>query len=149
MEHQLSGETPGPVGNSDPGGGRWSLIQDPETETWTGARGSRNGAGPERPSTGKILETLRHRGVEVAPILTPAQVAADENYLSRGFIQSVDHPLEAIGTLQVTSVPWRLEGTVPEVSAVAPCIGSANPEVLGRYVSEDQLAELENEGALK
>ncbi|MGF9664005.1 CoA transferase [Arthrobacter crystallopoietes] len=149
IEQQLDGTVPGPAGNTDPDGTRWTLARTGDDDSWLAATGTVAADDAARPGTGELLERLRGRGIEASPVLTPAQVAADEHFTSRGFMQSVEHPHPLIGSLQITSVPWRMEGTVPQVAAAAPLIGSSNAEVLGRYVPAGALSELEREGVLK
>lgn len=149
VEQQLYKTEPGPVGNVGPDGKRWSMLEDPDSGEWVGVADESVSVEKGRSTTSDILTALKERGVEVAPIVTPAQVAEDEKYLSRGFIQSVEHPLEAIGDLTITSVPWRLEGSVPKVGGAAPLLGSANEDVLSRYITAEQISQYEDEGALR
>ncbi|MFW0786392.1 CoA transferase [Gordonia sp. CPCC 206044] len=151
VEQQLTGAIPGPVGNQDPNGTRWSLAHASERDTWLAARETPAGAAQpdSRPDRADLLKTLREKGIEAAAVLTPEQVVADERFAERGYTQTVEHPHPAIGTLTITSVPWRVEGTVPRVRRPAPMIGAGNSKILGRYADTANLTELENQGVLK
>ena len=151
VEHQLRGTQPGAVGNQEPDGTRWSLQQSGENDGWVAARtpASLSATSGPRPSRTELLETLRARGIESAPILSPQQVASDDRFTSRGFTQDVQHPHSAIGELTVTSIPWRVEGTVPRIRRAAPMLGASNAKILGRYAQTAELAELEDQGVLK
>ncbi|PBC51527.1 CaiB/BaiF CoA-transferase family protein [Rhodococcus sp. ACPA1] len=151
VEQQLRGTRPGPLGNQDPDGTRWSLQHASEDETWVATRTAAPESGPSgtRPPRAELLKTLRTRGIESASVLSPQQVASDVRFTSRGYTQDVGHPHSAIGQLTITSVPWRVEGTVPRIRRAAPMIGAGNAKILGRYADTAQLAELEEQGVLK
>jgi benzylsuccinate CoA-transferase BbsF subunit len=151
VEHQLRGTVPGPVGNRDSHGHPWTLKLASKDDGWVASTGEgrEQPTSEKRPERRELLNRLRQRGIESAPVLTPAQVASDERFAGRGFTQSVVHPHSAIGSLTITSVPWRVEGTVPRVRGAAPMIGAGNSKILGRYADASKLAELEEQGVLK
>ncbi|WP_157120812.1 CaiB/BaiF CoA transferase family protein [Nocardia miyunensis] len=148
VEHQLRGDQPGPVGNQDPDGARWSLERAAEDDCWVAAARAVDESGPDH-ARAELLNRLRAKGIESVAVLSPQQVATDDRFTSRGYIQDVEHPHPAIGRLTVTSVPWRVEGVVPRIRGAAPMIGTGNEDILGRYVDAARLAELEQQGVLK
>ncbi|GGL11918.1 CaiB/BaiF CoA transferase family protein [Nocardia jinanensis] len=150
VEEQLQGARPGPRGNQDPDGTRWSVRRTVEDDTWVAARVVE----PEpdstpRPTREELLKRLRAKGIESACVASPQQVIADPRFRGRGYTQDIEHPHPAVGELTITSVPWRVEGAVPRVRRAAPMIGAGNTEILGRYADAAELAELEDQGVLK
>lgn len=148
VEHQLRGAEPGPVGNRNPDGTRWSVERTAEDEGWVAAARDTTDESDTEPRA-ELLNRLRAKGIESAAVLSPRQVVTDDRFTSRGYTQDVEHPHPAIGRLAVTSIPWRVEGIVPRVRGAAPMIGTGNAEILGRYADAAQLAELEQQGVLK
>ena len=165
VEHQLAGTRPTPRGNADPNGTRWTLLPTSEEEdgvAWVAAVGNPqqvapdgDGGEPQAPRRlGKVpraelLSRLAARGIEAAPVLTPAAVANDPGFAARGFTQRVTHPQPLVGEVSVTSVPWRLDGEMPRVRATAPLLGGDNAAVLSRYTEAATLDSLEEQGALR
>jgi crotonobetainyl-CoA:carnitine CoA-transferase CaiB-like acyl-CoA transferase len=156
VEHQLGIGTPTPRGNAGQDGERWALIPSAEEDRWVAAgtdrRRSRHDEliaiekDPVRPSTAELLRTLQDHGFEAAPVLTPVDVAGDGAFAQRGFLQQVDHPLDMIGRLTVTSLPWHLDGVVPEVSGAAPRLGADNERFYRRHLTTTEFQELEEKG---
>ncbi|MEU7812291.1 CoA transferase [Pseudonocardia sp. NPDC049154] len=147
---QLGLDEPAPRGNTDPDGRPWSLLPAAGEDRWVAARTvaepAVNGGRPDR---AELVARLRERGIEAAPVLTPAEVATDEGYAARAFLQRVPHPEPLISEVTVTSVPWRLDGAVPRVRAAAPRLGEADDEVYGRHLTPARRAELEREGVFR
>jgi crotonobetainyl-CoA:carnitine CoA-transferase CaiB-like acyl-CoA transferase len=156
VEQQLGLGTPAPRGNAGQDGEQWALIPAGEDDHWVAAGTDRRGTAVDelvaiekqldRPSRAELLRTLAEHGFQSSPVLTPVEVAADERFARQGFLQQVQHPLEMIGRLTVTSLPWHLDGSVPEVSAPAPCLGQDNERFYGRYLDPAQYQELQEKG---
>ncbi|MDP9998453.1 CaiB/BaiF CoA transferase family protein [Pseudarthrobacter sulfonivorans] len=151
VEQQLGLKEPGPVGNREPDGTPWTVQPTAEEDSWVASRGEHlvTSSHNRRPNRHELLDRLRSQGVETSPVLSPLQVVSDGRFVARGFTQNVVHPHPMIGQLTITSVPWRLDGIVPRVTAAAPLIGSSNASVLGRYAGKQELEELEAEGVLR
>jgi crotonobetainyl-CoA:carnitine CoA-transferase CaiB-like acyl-CoA transferase len=159
VEQQLGIRTPAPYGNAGQDGEAWALIPAAADDQWVAAATDRARAGadeltavaadPNRSTSADLLRLLADRGFETAPVLTPDQVAQDGAYETRGFLQHVRHPLDMIGELTVTSLPWHLDGAVPEVSSAAPLLGQNNESFYGRHLSPEQYQEYETKGVLR
>jgi benzylsuccinate CoA-transferase BbsF subunit len=160
VEMQLGLRQPAPYGNAGADGERWALIRaGDDDDRWVAAGTDRQqtGAGaltelagrPERPAPAELLQVLARHGFESAPVLTPDNVATDDKFDRRGFLQRVQHPLEMIGELTITSVPWHLDGAVPEVTAAAPCLGQDNEDFYRARLSAEEYARLDKSGALR
>ncbi|HVV11244.1 CaiB/BaiF CoA transferase family protein [Amycolatopsis sp.] len=134
VEQQLERTIPRPRGNQGPEGEPWSVLPAAGEDEWVVAAGDVPVAA-DRPDRETLLGRLRERGLDCAPVLSPAAVARDERFAERGFLQNVGHPHPLIGELTITSVPWQLDGAVPRVGAPAPCLGQHNEEVFGRHLS--------------
>ncbi|WP_369046570.1 CaiB/BaiF CoA transferase family protein [Sinomonas sp. P10A9] len=155
-EHGLGGTRPRPRGNADPDGTPWTLMPakaGPRTG-WVAAAGQGDDLGTDAPGADRwprdeLLARLAARGVEAAPVLTPDDVAEDPGFAARGFTQRIGHPHPLVGELHVTSIPWYLDGELPRVRGTAPLLGGDNAAVLTRYLSQDQLSTLEQQGALR
>jgi crotonobetainyl-CoA:carnitine CoA-transferase CaiB-like acyl-CoA transferase len=156
VEQQLGLGTPAPRGNAGQDGEQWALIPAGDDDHWVAAGTDRQGSDAEellaiekqldRPSRAELLRMLAGHGFQSSPVLTPVEVAGDERFAQQGFLQQVQHPLEMIGRLTVTSLPWHLDGSVPEVSAPAPCLGQDNERFYGRYLSPAEYQELQEKG---
>jgi benzylsuccinate CoA-transferase BbsF subunit len=152
IEQQLGSNSPGPRGNLGPDGEQWAVLAADGEDSWVAASAPSGEASPilaaqaDRPGREELLRRLRARGLECAPVLSPGEVAADPRFLGRGYLQSVQHPLEMIGELTITSVPWHLDGSVPAVRRPAPLLGHDNNEFFGRRMRPDTYAELEQRG---
>jgi crotonobetainyl-CoA:carnitine CoA-transferase CaiB-like acyl-CoA transferase len=156
VEQQLGLGTPGPRGNVGQDGEEWALIPAGEDDHWVAAGTDRQRTGADelaaiekeqgRPSRADLLATLSRHGFEASPVLTPVEVASDELYRRQGFLQQVQHPLDMIGRLTVTSLPWHLDGSVPEVSSAAPCLGQDNDSFYSRHLTPGEYQELQEKG---
>ncbi len=152
IEQQLGVSSPGPRGNFGPDGEQWAVLAADGEDHWVVASAPHQAtgsipAGPaDRPGRAELLRRLRERGLECAPVLSPAEVAVDPGFRRRGYLQSVQHPLEMIGELTITSVPWHLDGFVPAVRQPAPLLGHDNHEFFGQRMRPDAYAELEQRG---
>ncbi|MFS0823102.1 CaiB/BaiF CoA transferase family protein [Bacillus sp. 1P02SD] len=155
VEEQLSLNSTGPRGNVGPNGEEWSLTRAEGNDVWVASTSAlseeRNDIVDEksRPSREELLAVLRNKGAEAVPVLTPDEVAADERFNKSGFTQQVTHPHPLVGQLDITSVPWKIDYVIPRVLGAAPLLGNANDEILGRYLSKEELETYELEGVLK
>lgn len=90
---------------------------------------------------GALAERLQARGIRCTPVLPIEEVETDPHMQARGFMQQAVHPV--LGSMPITSTPWKHDGTQPPIRGAGPMIGSANKEVycglLG--LSEEQLAD--------
>jgi crotonobetainyl-CoA:carnitine CoA-transferase CaiB-like acyl-CoA transferase len=152
VEQQLGTNSPGPRGNFGPDAEQWAVLAADGEDSWVAASAPAGQPSPAaaaragRPGREELLERLRARGVECAPVLSPSEVAADPRFVDRGYLQSVQHPLEMIGELTITSVPWHLDGFVPVIRQPAPLLGHDNKEFFGQRMGPDTYAELEQRG---
>jgi crotonobetainyl-CoA:carnitine CoA-transferase CaiB-like acyl-CoA transferase len=146
VEQQLGLRTPAPRGNVGPDGEPWSLRPTENDDAWVAAAAADERAAQPRPNREALIRNLRERGVECAPVLSPAEVAEGKQFAERGFLQRVDHPHPLIGELVITSLPWHLDKVVARISAPAPCLGQDNEAVYGRYLPPETYAGYERSG---
>jgi crotonobetainyl-CoA:carnitine CoA-transferase CaiB-like acyl-CoA transferase len=154
VEAQTTPNIPGPRGNVGPNGEKWVLTQVAGDDKWVALSSSISEDHDDsivvaaRPTRKELLEAFRNKGVESAPVLTPDEVTVDKRFKKRGFIQHVSHPHRLVGQIEITSVPWKVDEVVPKVTGAAPLLGNDNYEILGRYLTEEELKTFEQEGAL-
>jgi crotonobetainyl-CoA:carnitine CoA-transferase CaiB-like acyl-CoA transferase len=151
VEQQLGIRTPGPYGNAGMDGEQWTLLRAAEDDRWIAAGSDREqhdaarltelGRQHERRSAAELLGMLADHGFESAPVLTPDEVAGDDLFARQGFLQRVTHPLEMIGELTITSVPWHLDGIVPRVSGAAPLLGQDTEQFFRRRLTAEDFAK--------
>jgi crotonobetainyl-CoA:carnitine CoA-transferase CaiB-like acyl-CoA transferase len=100
-------------------------------------------------STGEVVEALWPIGVPAAPLVAPHEVVSLPQTESRGFFETVTHPV--IGTLRLPAFPARLSSrTLPYHRGHAPLLGQDNHELLGGWLGLDdaELASLEDDGVI-
>ena len=151
VEQQLGIRVPEPRGNTSTDGEHWTLLHLEEDDRWiaAGTNGDRGdseqptklAARLDRPSAAELLRILAEHGFEAAPVLTPDEVATDKHFEARALLQRVTHPLEAIGQLTITSVPWHLDGIVPRISGAAPCLGRDTDDFFGARMPAEDFAK--------
>ena len=150
VEQQLGLRVPAPQGNTSTDGEHWTLLAAAGDDRWVAAGTDRDDrtvsqlpeltgqpGRPGRPSAADLLRVLADHGFEAAPVLTPDEVATDELFQRQALLQRVTHPLEAIGELTITSVPWHLDGIVPRIAGPAPCLGSDTDDFFRRRLSAE------------
>jgi crotonobetainyl-CoA:carnitine CoA-transferase CaiB-like acyl-CoA transferase len=131
-----------------------SWATDPALATAAGRRehqdliDERLAAWSERLSGDGIVETLWDAGVPVAKVMQPHRQTELAQLASRGFFETVDHPVN--GPARLSTVPMRLSGgpwrfhTLP-----APLLGQHNHQVLTELGLDDsQIAELEADAVI-
>lgn len=113
--------------------GRAERTQDIDkyVEHWTSTR-----------ARSEVVGALAEAGIPVAPVLTVAEVLADEHLIEREMIQTLEHP--TLGTIQAFGSPIRFSGSRPVRPTPSPLLGEHSGEVLQRYlgVNENGIAEL-------
>ena len=87
-----------------------------------------------------VEQRLLAAGVDAARVARPYEQFSepDSNYLSSGFIQSVDHP--EVGKSWLPGAPWRLSGPEDRQLRSSPCVGEHSFEV---FAQELGMAESE------
>jgi crotonobetainyl-CoA:carnitine CoA-transferase CaiB-like acyl-CoA transferase len=147
VEQQLGLRSPAPYGNAGADGEVWELLPAVGEDRWVAAATDRQRRGAEqltdlggqgrRRTAEELLRVLADAGFESAPVLTPDEVADDELFARQGFLQRVAHPLDLIGELTITSVPWHLDGLVPRIAGPAPLLGHDTDQFFRRRLSEE------------
>ncbi len=95
-----------------------------------------------------VVSHLQAAGVPAMRVHVSDSIASDPHLLSRGFIQTVDHP--KLGPRQVVGLPWRFSGDGVGIREPAPLLGQHNDDVLGKILglSRDEIERLVEEGVL-
>jgi crotonobetainyl-CoA:carnitine CoA-transferase CaiB-like acyl-CoA transferase len=158
VEWQLTGEVPGPVGNSGMRPGPWRLIAalaDPEISEWVAVAGADDRTfellGELAVDSGAeaVLAYCREHGYECARVApSPAGLFSKAEQDPR-LAQMVKHPY--LGDLAVTSLPWRFDGVQPALRGGSPLLGADTSDVLADLVGldPDEISALDTEGALR
>jgi crotonobetainyl-CoA:carnitine CoA-transferase CaiB-like acyl-CoA transferase len=97
----------------------------------------------------ELVEDLATIGVPAAPVLPIAWLTAIEHLRSRGFVETVDHPI--IGARELQGIPFRLSSRSGAwFERPAPTLGQHNHEVLSEALglSDAELSELESAGVI-
>jgi crotonobetainyl-CoA:carnitine CoA-transferase CaiB-like acyl-CoA transferase len=97
----------------------------------------------------EVVEALWPIGVPAAPLVAPHEVLSLPQTESRGFFETVTHPV--IGALRVPAFPARLSSrTLPYHQGHAPLLGQDNQALLGGWLGLDdtELAALEHDGVI-
>jgi crotonobetainyl-CoA:carnitine CoA-transferase CaiB-like acyl-CoA transferase len=100
-------------------------------------------------SADEVVEALWPIGVPAAPLVAPHEVVSLPQTESRGFFETVIHPV--IGALRVPAFPARLSSrTLPYHQGHAPLLGQDNRDLLGGWLGLDdtELAALEDDGVI-
>jgi crotonobetainyl-CoA:carnitine CoA-transferase CaiB-like acyl-CoA transferase len=100
-------------------------------------------------STDEVVEALWPIGVPAAPLVAPHEVVSLPQTESRGFFETVTHPV--IGPLRLPAFPARLASrTLPYHRGHAPLLGQDNRALLGGWLGldDDELAALSDDGVI-
>jgi crotonobetainyl-CoA:carnitine CoA-transferase CaiB-like acyl-CoA transferase len=100
-------------------------------------------------SPDEVVEALWPIGVPAAPLVAPHEVVSLPQTESRGFFETVTHPV--IGALRLPAFPARLSSrTLPYHQGHAPLLGQDNQGLLGGWLGLDdtELAALEDDGVI-
>ena len=100
-------------------------------------------------SADEVVEALWPIGVPAAPLVAPHEVVSLPQTESRGFFETVTHPV--IGALRLPAFPARLSSrTLPYHQGHAPLLGQDNQGLLGGWLGLDdtELATLEDDGVI-
>ena len=96
-----------------------------------------------------MVEALWPIGVPAAPLVPPHEVVSLPQTESRGFFETVTHPV--IGPLRLPAFPARLASrTLPYHRGHAPLLGQDNRALLGGWLGldDDELAALSDDGVI-
>ncbi|OBK18785.1 CaiB/BaiF CoA transferase family protein [Mycobacterium asiaticum] len=96
----------------------------------------------------QIVTVLWDAGVPVAKVLQPHRQTEIAQLFSRGFFETVDHPV--CGTARLSTVPMRMSGGPCRFhTQPAPLLGQHNHELLAELgVTDAEIAELEADGVI-
>jgi crotonobetainyl-CoA:carnitine CoA-transferase CaiB-like acyl-CoA transferase len=100
-------------------------------------------------SPAEVVEALWPLGVPAAPLVPPHDVVSLPQTESRGFFETVTHPV--IGALRLPVFPARLDSrTLPYHQGHAPLLGQDNQALLGGWLGLDdaELAALAHDGVI-
>jgi crotonobetainyl-CoA:carnitine CoA-transferase CaiB-like acyl-CoA transferase len=108
---------------------------DPIISEWTRGRSGEDAA-----------NSLQAASVPASPVLSVPAVFADEHLRTRGFFESVAHPIA--GVSDVEGPHWRMSVTPAHIRLPAPTFAQHNHYVFGHLLglSDDEMTELEAEG---
>lgn len=95
-----------------------------------------------------LVVRLMAAGVAAVPVQSINEVEQHEFFRRRGLTQPVAHP--QLGTLQVTTTPWVIDGARPPVRGSGPGLGADTESVLGELagLSPDEVRALIADGVL-
>jgi succinate---hydroxymethylglutarate CoA-transferase len=92
--------------------------------------------------TATWIEKLRAAGVPCGPINTVAEALNDPHTLARGMVRTVKHP--KVGDLRMVGIPFRMNGTPPDIRRAPPLLGEHTDEILKGELglSAERIAQL-------
>lgn len=84
-------------------------------------------------------------GVPAAPVVDSRDVVTHPLFVARGFAETVDHPV--VGSLPITTLPYRWSGIDHWIRTPAPTLGQHNHDVLSRILGldDEEIARLESD----
>ncbi len=87
-------------------------------------------------------------GVPAAPAVDPRRSSAHPQFVARGYVETVDHPV--VGCHPLLTLPLRLRGVPRWTRSPAPTLGQHNAEVLGGWLGlpAEQLEALARDGVI-
>ena len=93
------------------------------------------------------MALLQRAGVAAAPVLGPAERAADPHFQARGTYAPVDHPV--LGEEMLYTLPWKMRRHA-SVLKRAPLLGEHNGYVFGDLLglSAEEIAGLTERGVI-
>ncbi len=96
-------------------------------------------------STAAWIERLRAAGVPCGPINTVAEALNDPHTLARDMVRTVKHP--KAGDLRMVGIPFRMNGTPPEIRRAPPLLGEHTDDILRSELglSAERIAQLRAE----
>ncbi|MBI2907645.1 MAG: CoA transferase [Chloroflexi bacterium] len=119
--------------------GRWEHQDDLDrlVAAWTRSR-----------TPAQVAEGLQRVGVAAFPVMSSADLFADEHLKRRGVFPEMEHP--RMGKRTVVGPPWKFSAT-PTTLRRAPLLGEHNEYVFGQLLSlpPEELERLAQEGVVK
>jgi crotonobetainyl-CoA:carnitine CoA-transferase CaiB-like acyl-CoA transferase len=132
---------------------QWCLAPDLRTATGRVAARARLDEGLSRwcgtRTADDVVEALWPAGVPAARLVAPHEVVSLPQTASRGFFETVHHPV--VGSLRLPVFPARFESRSRPYHAVhAPLLGQDNRAILGGWLGLDdtELDTLEHDGII-
>ena len=78
--------------------------------------------------TAAWIDKLRAAGVPCGPINSVAEALTDPHTLARDMVRTVKHP--KVGDLRMVGIPFRMNGTPPDIRRAPPLLGEHTDEIL-------------------
>ena len=99
----------------------------------------------KRKPTAAWIDKLRAAGVPCGPINSVAEALTDPHTLARNLVRTVKHP--KVGDLRMVGIPFRMNGTPPDIRLAPPLLGEHTDEILAGELglSADRIAQLRAE----
>jgi crotonobetainyl-CoA:carnitine CoA-transferase CaiB-like acyl-CoA transferase len=91
---------------------------------------------------------LTAAGIAAAPVVDPRRSSAHPQFVARGYVEMVDHPV--VGSHPLITLPLRLRSVERWTRSPAPTLGQHNADVLGGWLglSDDELDTLARDGII-
>jgi crotonobetainyl-CoA:carnitine CoA-transferase CaiB-like acyl-CoA transferase len=95
-----------------------------------------------------LIEELIAAGVPAAPVANPGNISQNPQLASRGFFESLDHPV--VGSQPTPGLPFRYASVERWLRFAAPTMGQHNREILCDLLGlpESELESLTAEGVI-
>jgi len=97
---------------------------------------------------GEAVSRLTAVGIPAAPAVDPRRSSAHPQFVARGYVEMVDHPV--VGSHPMLTLPFRLRSVKRWTRSPAPTLGQHNHEVLGGWLglSAAELETLARDGVI-
>lgn len=154
VDWQVTGEVPGAQGNTNAGETPWHLFQFEGQDNWVAVTGVDSSqvdgltARASETTAAEFVDACRGHGLECHRVAASGAHGTAEGEPLR-LAQRVIHPM--IGEMEITTLPWQLDGSLVAISAAAPLLGQHTAAVARQDLglSDEQIEDYTSRGVFR